>query len=423
MPPFICTASNKELTDAFVLHLQSTHHLDTAGDGDVRVLKSALPAAVDVLHAANITFTLAGVLAGHPVATATLQGSAVMQHAFTYFHKNASALGIAHISQPYVDEDDHKLKFDVTLRRCTDPERWPVHATLTKIDLVYTYKSRVHAKDAPPNDNPFTPQALLPLMSVLDRLLEKFIVHHLVNQVVLSLPEDVYGIEGDFHNIAKASEQPAPCRILLDEEDTEQLLVADLSTDVQLEDEDNFEGPILGTGSQGLCVSDEDDELGADTLEDWYCVDEDDEMDYTLHDQDDVEESGDFSGLSLYEDDSTKLSEEEQKLFRLYGKLPTHKNVLTKMQKDRKYFDSGDYALSKAGKAPQNTVGTAIPNPENIPHATSSPVNGHSMSVSPTNVTSPVKESPLAEPDTDQSTSETVDDEVDAEEEEQEEEE
>ena len=31
---------------------------------------------------------------------------------------------------------------------------------------------------------------------------------------------------------------------------------------------------------------------------------------------------------------------------------------------DRKYFDSGDYALSKAGKAPQSTVGTAIPNPE-----------------------------------------------------------
>ncbi len=84
------------------------------------------------------------------------------------------------------------------------------------------------------------------------------------------------------------------------------------------------------------------------------------------------------------------LTEEEQKLFRLYGKLPSHKNVLTKMQKvrsasyashsswckfrdltwmswwlqDRKYFDSGDYALSKAGKAPQNTVGTAIPNPE-----------------------------------------------------------
>ncbi|KZS90537.1 hypothetical protein SISNIDRAFT_415423, partial [Sistotremastrum niveocremeum HHB9708] len=58
------------------------------------------------------------------------------------------------------------------------------------------------------------------------------------------------------------------------------------------------------------------------------------------------------------------LTEEERKLFALYGKLPSHKNALTKMQKDRKYFDSGDYALSKAGVAPQTTVGTAIPNPE-----------------------------------------------------------
>ncbi|KAG6844665.1 hypothetical protein H0H87_005033 [Tephrocybe sp. NHM501043] len=99
--------------------------------------------------------------------------------------------------------------------------------------------------------------------------------------------------------------------------------------------------------------------------------------------------------------DISKLNPQEQQLFAKYGKLPTHKNILMKMQKDRKYFDSGDYALSKAGVAPQNTVGTAIPNPENIPHA--SPGNGHSnnghqnLSVSPTNSTSPVnKESGLA---------------------------
>ncbi|KIM63399.1 hypothetical protein SCLCIDRAFT_24289 [Scleroderma citrinum Foug A] len=36
----------------------------------------------------------------------------------------------------------------------------------------------------------------------------------------------------------------------------------------------------------------------------------------------------------------SKLTEEEQKLFRLYGKLPIHKNVLTNMQKDQK---SGNY--------------------------------------------------------------------------------
>ncbi|KAF8208751.1 camp-regulated phosphoprotein/endosulfine conserved region-domain-containing protein [Mycena galopus ATCC 62051] len=120
--------------------------------------------------------------------------------------------------------------------------------------------------------------------------------------------------------------------------------------------------------------------------------------------------------------DIKKLSDQEQVLFAKYGKLPTHKNILMKMQKDRKYFDSGDYALSKAGVEPQNTVGTAIPNPEkcvvcansipffllnvsciirsSIPHA-SSPANGHApLSISPTNPTSPMnKESGLGHDD------------------------
>jgi len=83
------------------------------------------------------------------------------------------------------------------------------------------------------------------------------------------------------------------------------------------------------------------------------------------------------------------MTEEEKKLFRLYGKLPTHKNVFTKVQQDRKYFDSGDYALSKAGIAPQANVGTAIPSPENIPHATPTPTSHNQpLSTSPPNVTS-----------------------------------
>ncbi|KAJ3747029.1 Endosulfine-domain-containing protein [Lentinula detonsa] len=90
--------------------------------------------------------------------------------------------------------------------------------------------------------------------------------------------------------------------------------------------------------------------------------------------------------------DISKLNEQEQLLFAKYGKLPTHKNTLMKMQKDRKYFDSGDYALSKAGVTSQESVGTTIPNPENIPHASSPPTNGsmQSLSTSPTNPTSPI---------------------------------
>ncbi|KAL8904589.1 MAG: hypothetical protein Q9171_006994 [Xanthocarpia ochracea] len=118
--------------------------------------------------------------------------------------------------------------------------------------------------------------------------------------------------------------------------------------------------------------------------------------------------------------DVKSLNEEEQKLFRLYGKLPNKKDLLQNKLKvryfpftfskctpappfpspprnpnknaqsqfsisqERKYFDSGDYALSKAGKASEGGVtciGSQHPLPENIPHLTSPvPSNGHNGS-------------------------------------------
>ncbi|KAL1842222.1 hypothetical protein VTJ49DRAFT_5834 [Mycothermus thermophilus] len=81
------------------------------------------------------------------------------------------------------------------------------------------------------------------------------------------------------------------------------------------------------------------------------------------------------------------LSPEEQRLFRLYGKLPSRSDHFAKHLKERKYFDSGDYAMNKAGKGNSvdtGAVGSQHPLPENIPHLTS-PVmgpNGHHLSIS-----------------------------------------
>jgi len=64
------------------------------------------------------------------------------------------------------------------------------------------------------------------------------------------------------------------------------------------------------------------------------------------------------------------LSPDEQRLFRLYGKPPSKSDHT----KERKYFDSGDYALSKAGKARSvgtESIGSQHPLPENIPHLNS----------------------------------------------------
>lgn len=54
---------------------------------------------------------------------------------------------------------------------------------------------------------------------------------------------------------------------------------------------------------------------------------------------------------------SQSLTEEEQKLFRLYGKLPNKKDLIQNKLKERKYFDSGDYAMSKAGKSDGGVMG------------------------------------------------------------------
>lgn len=71
--------------------------------------------------------------------------------------------------------------------------------------------------------------------------------------------------------------------------------------------------------------------------------------------------------------DISSLSPDEQRLLRLYGKVPTKKDLLQNKLKERKYFDSGDYALSKAGKASDvgvTSIGSRHPVPENIPHLT-----------------------------------------------------
>ncbi|KAF8474987.1 camp-regulated phosphoprotein/endosulfine conserved region-domain-containing protein, partial [Kalaharituber pfeilii] len=94
--------------------------------------------------------------------------------------------------------------------------------------------------------------------------------------------------------------------------------------------------------------------------------------------------------------DISTLSEDEQRIVRMYGKLPSKKELLNNKLKERKYFDSGDYALSKAGKASDvgvTNIGSKHPLPENIPHS-------HNPTGTPTTTSGsaggpPTKESPL----------------------------
>ncbi|KAJ3411744.1 hypothetical protein HDV05_001755 [Chytridiales sp. JEL 0842] len=70
--------------------------------------------------------------------------------------------------------------------------------------------------------------------------------------------------------------------------------------------------------------------------------------------------------------DIKSLTPEQAAFYEKYGRLPpAKKDVLGKQMKggDRKYFDSGDYALSQAGKSSPKDVGSLHPSPERIPHS------------------------------------------------------
>ncbi|EWC45832.1 hypothetical protein DRE_04839 [Drechslerella stenobrocha 248] len=118
--------------------------------------------------------------------------------------------------------------------------------------------------------------------------------------------------------------------------------------------------------------------------------------------------------------DISSLSEEEQKLFRLYGKLPSKKDILSNKLKERKYFDSGDYALSKAGKASDvgvTQIGFKHPLPENIPHSHNSTGSGtppgsmsSGSSGSPAKELSLQKKSTSPEPESEVAVQETTED-------------
>ncbi|EGV65782.1 hypothetical protein PSN45_003424 [Yamadazyma tenuis] len=59
--------------------------------------------------------------------------------------------------------------------------------------------------------------------------------------------------------------------------------------------------------------------------------------------------------------DLNKLTPDELKIYRMYGKLPTRQQILTSKIKEKKYFDSGDYAMQKQLGGSKSSVPSSMP--------------------------------------------------------------
>lgn len=67
--------------------------------------------------------------------------------------------------------------------------------------------------------------------------------------------------------------------------------------------------------------------------------------------------------------DLSKLSPQELRIYRMYGKLPTTQQILSSKFQDKKYFDSGDYAMqNQKGGQKSNFGGIPMrhPNAEKV---------------------------------------------------------
>ncbi|ODV74622.1 endosulfine family protein CYBJADRAFT_183330 [Cyberlindnera jadinii NRRL Y-1542] len=75
--------------------------------------------------------------------------------------------------------------------------------------------------------------------------------------------------------------------------------------------------------------------------------------------------------------DISKLTPQEQKLYKLYGKLPSRTELISHKLQERKYFDSGDYALNQAGVKDINSrLSNRHLNPEMISRINRNSVSG-----------------------------------------------
>ncbi|KAJ7202786.1 hypothetical protein GGX14DRAFT_462247, partial [Mycena pura] len=171
------------------LALTATHCFSPTLSGPAK--KARFPEDVDVLLAPELVFTLAGVLDGSTIDAAAILVSQLAKHLVDYLQANASELGIALVSNMYLDTDGLP-KFKVASSRCLTPvAEFPrVHVILVGIHLKYAW--RTCNSDNSPSTltsdsliNPFSTHLALPFRLLLDNVINRFCTWQLVRRYPL----------------------------------------------------------------------------------------------------------------------------------------------------------------------------------------------------------------------------------------------
>lgn len=166
------------------LHSRHVFASGSASD-DVLELKGRIPDDVDVILGSDLVFIIAGTVKSGRVASGVVRRSAVAKHIIDYFRTNAHQLGLNMVSDIYIDEIDGSAKFSVTSARPLRAQSRLATVRLLSVDLKLSCKFTSRFGNASTEEHPFAGQVYLPVLSCLDRVVEKFVCYHLVKRYPL----------------------------------------------------------------------------------------------------------------------------------------------------------------------------------------------------------------------------------------------
>ncbi|KAL4251851.1 hypothetical protein ABKN59_002692 [Abortiporus biennis] len=173
MPSLLSLSSYKAQNEIYNLVLKAQHCLLYGSPSDKVVkIKTQIPSIIQIIQSADIIFRFSGQYNGAMVSSNVMKESALATIFLGALRSYSNHLGILHISEVFI-EDDTLVNFTVSTLHCLEFKPLVPPLKLVSIHLSFVIKS-VNNPSIMTESDPFTGEAYLPLQTVLDPALEKF---------------------------------------------------------------------------------------------------------------------------------------------------------------------------------------------------------------------------------------------------------
>ncbi|KAL4080956.1 hypothetical protein J3A83DRAFT_4203621 [Scleroderma citrinum] len=195
MPSLSCSSAIRAASESLSLSLKITHNLvHGSPTKHVHRIRGRLSKELDVLWLSDIVLVLTGFLDGREAASSKILESGLLSHIQKHLRMNATQLGLNNVSSPYIDKDDGRTKLMLTPSRSL-PRTLRPHVVLTSLELSFLWKTVNKCKEPVDPSNichvlavdggPLSPKMYLPAETLLGRVMEQFLTHHLVGRYPL----------------------------------------------------------------------------------------------------------------------------------------------------------------------------------------------------------------------------------------------